>query len=140
LVPAIKKPQRDVRAAILRDVEDLTYREIGERLGIPLPAEPMDEDLPDDPEALEDLQKDLERRKGEHQTVRKMVERGRRILEDAFGREGWQQRVQIMKAEKERWWSLSPEERAGERDIEMSAPYLGISIEEARRRTEDHPS
>jgi hypothetical protein len=141
LVPAIKNAKRDMRAAILRDVDGLSTLEIGERMRIPLPGAPMDGDLPEDSEALKALMKDLrEKNKGEHQTVRKMVGRGRRILEDAFGKEAWQQRVEIMKAEKVRWRSLSPEERDRETDIEMSALNLGISVEEARRRAEDRRS
>jgi hypothetical protein len=121
LVPAIKNPKLDVQAAILSDVDGLNYREIGERLHIPPPPN------------IEE--------KGEHETVRKMVEdRGRPILEDAFGKEGWQKRVEVMKAEKARWWSLSPEERHKEQDIEMRALDLGISIEEARRQDEDRRS
>jgi hypothetical protein len=37
---AIKVVSRDVEA-VLRDVDVLTNREIGERLGVPLPAEPI---------------------------------------------------------------------------------------------------
>ena len=92
LIPAAKEPNRDVQAAVLRDVDGLTHRQIGEQMGIPTP--PNFEI------------------KGEHQTVRKMVERGRRILEGAFGEEGWWEQVKKMKAEKAWWRSLSVEERA----------------------------
>jgi hypothetical protein len=83
-----------VRAAVLHDVEGMSYTNVGERLKVPLPP-------------------DFEI-KGEHQTVRKMVGRGRSILETAFGEEGWRKRIEDMKAEKKRWDSLSPEERRKE--------------------------
>ncbi len=116
LRPVIQKPKRDVRAAVLHDVEGLTYLEIGRRMKLP------------DPPDLEI--------KGENQTVRKMVNRGREILEKAFGEEGWQERVESMKAEKASWRSLSKEEQDRETDVEMEALLRGISIEEARRRSE----
>ena len=116
LMPTVKEPKRDVRVAILYDVEGLNYRQIGERMKIPLPP---DADI-----------------KGEHQTVRKMVERGRRILEKAFGEEGWRERAKAMKAQKAWWWSLSREERDKERDIELTALGHRISIEEARQWVE----
>jgi transposase len=114
LRPAIKEPNREVRAAILHDVNGLNYREIGERMQIPLPP-------------------DFEI-KGEHQTVRKMVERGQRILEDAFGKEGWRERVEAMKTEKAWWQSLSAEEEYNEYEVERTALHFGIPIEEARRQ------
>src|SRR5919112_1240888 len=111
LLPAAKEPKRDVKAAILHDVDGLNYRQIGERMEISLPP------------AFEI--------KGEHQTVRKMVDRGRRILQEAFGKEGWQKRIKVMKAEKAWWKSLSTEEQRKEFEIESTAHTLGISIEEA---------
>ena len=120
LMPAVKEPKRDVQGAILYDVEGLNYRQIGERLKIPLPP---DSDI-----------------KGEHQTVRKMVERGRRILEEGFGEEGWRKRAETMKAQKAWWWSLSPEEREKEMDIEKTALWRNIPIEEARRWVESRRS
>ncbi len=37
LTPAVKQAKRDVKAAVLRDVDELSYLEIGNRLGVPLP-------------------------------------------------------------------------------------------------------
>ncbi len=71
--------------------------------------------------------------KGEHQTVRKMVERGQRILESAFGKECWRERVEAMKTQKAWWQSLSPEEQCNEYEVERTALDSGIPIEEARR-------
>ena len=60
---------RDVKAAILKDVDGLTNRRIGELLCVPVPADfPIKADQP---------------------TVRKMVRRGRKVLEEALGAEGW---------------------------------------------------
>ncbi len=57
-------------------------------------------------------------------------------MEEAFGKEGWRERAEAMKAEMARWRSLSKEERDKEEDLEMTASTLGIPIEEARRRAE----
>jgi hypothetical protein len=116
LTPPVREPNRDIRAAILRDVDGLSYRQIGEEMQIPLPP-------------------DFEV-KGEHQTVRKMVARGRRILKQAFGEEGWRERVETMKTEKAWWQSLSEEERYSEWEVESTALDLDITIEEARQRVE----
>ena len=79
---ATKFINRDIKAAVLKDVEGLTYREIGRELGIPPP---------------EDIA-----HKGDHPTVRKMVRRARSVLNGALGAEGWEAQVQIMKARAER--------------------------------------
>jgi hypothetical protein len=63
---AIKVASKDVAAAVLRDVDGLTNREIGERLGVPLPTD--------------------FRIKADHPRVRKMVGRGRRTLKAALGK------------------------------------------------------
>jgi hypothetical protein len=114
LTPSVKLPGRDVQAAILHDVEDLDHTEIGAAMRISL-----------NPEEF--------RIKGEHQTIRKMIARGRDILEQAFGENGWPAQVKIMKEEKRRWQSLSPEEQQREEDIEIIALMNDVSIEEARR-------
>lgn len=113
LSPPIKEPNKDIKAAVLHDVDGLNYRQIGEKMAIPPPP-------------------DL-KIKGEHQTVRKMVERGRNILVRAFGEEGWQERVATMKAEKEWWKSLSREEQDRELEAIWLASDLGMSVEEARQ-------
>jgi hypothetical protein len=123
LTPAVKEPQRDVKAAVLRDVDELNYRQIGERIGIPV-----------------DLDSDYFEKKGEHVTVRKMVARGRRILEEAFGEEGWRKRAEVMKAEQAWWRSLSREEQQKETEVEMTALRDNIPIEEARRWVERRQS
>jgi len=118
LSPSIREPDKDIKAAILHDVDGLNYRQIGEKLKIPPPP-------------------DFEI-KGEHQTVRKMVERGRNILEQAFGEKAWRERAATMKAEKEWWRSRSREERDREWYVEWLASNLGISLEEAREDVRRH--
>ena len=59
----IKVAGRDIKAAVLRDVDGRTNREIGERLGVPVPTD--------------------FRIKADHPTVRKMVRRGRKALKTA---------------------------------------------------------
>jgi hypothetical protein len=65
---AVEKLDRDIQAAILKDVDDLTYREIGQELGIP---PPRNVDI-----------------KGDYSTARMSVNRGRKILERALGEQG----------------------------------------------------
>lgn len=91
----------------------MTYKEIGEELGVPLPA---DFDL-----------------KGDHPTVRKMVRRGRAAMEGALGEEGWQTHAEAMKAKMARWLSRSKLERAAELESEA----LNLPYEEALRRIEE---
>lgn len=110
--PAARKmADRDVAAAIFRDVDRLTYREIGEEIGVQPP--------------------DNFDYKGDHPTVRKMVGRGRDILKRALGEEGWWSQVEAMRAEAERWLSLS----GTQREAEAQAEALGIPYEEALKRS-----
>jgi hypothetical protein len=104
---------KDIAAAILRDVDGLTNREIGERLGVPLPTD--------------------FRIKADHPTVRKMVVRGRRALKAALGEDGWKEHVQAMKSEAEAWRSLSPLER----QAELEAEALGVPYDEILRRLKE---
>jgi hypothetical protein len=87
----------------VRDVDGLTYREIGEELGIPRPS---NADY-----------------KGDYPTVRKAVQRGRKILERAFGKEGWPRQAEAMRADATRWKSLSSKEQFRE----SLAEELGVS-------------
>ena len=114
--PVVENPQRDVKAAILHDVDGLNFPEIGKKLGIP---PPPDYEI-----------------KRDYQTVSDAVKRGRNILKRAFPTEGWQKRAEAMRAERAWWRSLSPEERKKEKDIEGTALSLGIPFEEARRQVE----
>jgi len=72
--------------------------------------------------------------KNDHFKVRKMGNRGRRILEEAFGKEGWKERIAATKAEASRWRSLS----LGERWVETVSilvarvEFSGMPLKEAR--------
>lgn len=125
--PAARDADRDVRAAVRRDVDGLTYRQIGEELEAPPP-------------------KDFEY-KGDHPTARQMVLRGRSILERTLGKEGWREHIEAMRAEAKRWSSLSEVEEAAEGMVEsLEYPYeeaLRIAEEQhaeiERLRAEKHP-
>ena len=103
----VKDRNRDVKAALLREVGGLTYKKIGEELEIPLP--PTSEI------------------KGSHDTVRKSVERGLNLLQQLFGQDGWREQRESMKAEAERYKALSEEEQI----VERMTQSLRISREEA---------
>ncbi len=98
---------RDVKAAILKDVDGLTNRQIGDELSVPLPADFLI--------------------KGDHPTVRKMVRRGKKILEDALGDEGWRAQAEAMKAEATRWRSID----ASRRNAEIESETFGVPLEQA---------
>lgn len=100
---------KDVRAAVLRDVAGLNYREIGEELDVPLP--PNFET------------------KGEHGTVRKMADRGKDFLESVLSKDRWRQEVEAKKADAARFNSQSEDDKA----VERWAEFLGVSLDEARK-------
>ncbi|QYJ15615.1 hypothetical protein Rxycam_01439 [Rubrobacter xylanophilus DSM 9941] len=112
-VPVARTIARDIKAAVLKDVEGLTYRQIGERLGIPPPADFG--------------------YKGDHASVRKMVGRGRRFFRAALGEEGYASHVEAMKEEARRRHAMS----ATEREAEDLAEAFGIPYEDALRRIEE---
>ena len=121
LTPPIVEPQRDLRAAILNDVDGLSHRQIGKLMGVSLP--------------------DTSKEKGGHVTVKHMAQRGRHILEAAFGKEGWQEKARAMKAEQARGWSLSVQERGREAAAEAIAlENDDLSLEEARAYIDANPS
>ncbi|MEW6635871.1 MAG: hypothetical protein AB1425_03560 [Actinomycetota bacterium] len=109
-VAATRVAARDVKAAVLKDVDGLTYREIAKELGVPLPADFS--------------------HKGDLPTVRKMVGRGRKVMEQALGAEGWRTHTEAMKAKSVFWLATSEIER----EAELEAEALGISPEEALKR------
>jgi hypothetical protein len=78
---AAKSAARDVKASVLKDVDGLSYTEIGRRLGIP-------------PSRHDEI-------KNDHVRARSMVRRGRGYLKKALGEDGWRQQIEAMKIEKE---------------------------------------
>jgi hypothetical protein len=103
----------DINAAVLRDADGLTNRDIAEQLDVHI-----------SPRA---------RAVSDYSTINKMVARGRDILERAWGKDGWRKKAEAMKAEATRWYALTPIERV----VEECAELLGISPQEARRMLED---
>lgn len=110
---ATKVIARDVKTAVLKDVDGLTNRQIGEELCIPVPADFVI--------------------KRDHPTVRKMVGRGRAVLETALGEEGWQRHIEVMKAEAVRRRSIS----VTEQEAEIESEILSVPYEEALQRLEE---
>lgn len=106
---ATRQTERDVRAAVLKDVDGLTYMKIAEELGEAIP--------------------EKYKRKGDHRTVREMVSRGRNVLRRAMGDDGWPAQARMMREEAERWQSLSEEERR----VEHVADVCHMTVEEARQ-------
>jgi hypothetical protein len=111
---ATKVAARDVKAAVLREVDGLTNRQIAEVLCMNLPADYLI--------------------KGDHPKVRKMVRRGRSALVAALGEEGWRDQVQAMKEEAQRWHSRSEIQRRAE----LEAEVLGVPYEEVLKHLEEH--
>src|SRR5215210_2426801 len=109
---ATKVASRDIKAAVLREVDGLTNRQIAEVLCMNTPTDFLI--------------------KGDHPRVRKMVKRGRSALVAALGEEGWRDQVQAMKDEAERWHSKSEIQR----QAELEAEALGVPYDEVLKRLE----
>ncbi|MEJ7816210.1 MAG: hypothetical protein WKF53_13640 [Rubrobacter sp.] len=110
---ATKVAARDIKAAVLKEVDGLSNRQIAEALCMNLPADVLI--------------------KGDHPTVRKMIRRGRSALVAALGEEGWRAHVQAMKADAERWHSRSENQRRAE----LEAEALGIPYEQVLNHLEE---
>ncbi|GEM_PF-2343176 len=104
---------RDVKATILKDVDGLTYREVARELCIPLPVDFVV--------------------KGDSPAVRRMVARGREVLEGALGEEGWHRQAEAMRAEAARWRSIS----STEQEAEIQSEILSVPYEETLQRIEE---
>jgi hypothetical protein len=113
-----------VEAAVLKDVADQSLEEIAERFGI---SEPPDFSI-----------------KKDYPEVRDLVKKGRSLLEEALGKEGWRERKKAMKAEMNRWQSLSKKEQWAERVADDLEQLIGPNPfgELARRqaRGDDDPN
>ncbi len=113
LRPAIEDAERDIRAAELQDIEGLSSVKLGEVLGVEAPA--SDEFKRTNSRALN------------------MAKRGRCLLVDAFGEEGWQKLAEKKRAEQKHFLALSSEERG----LVEFAEAEGMTIEEARQLSKD---
>jgi hypothetical protein len=94
-----------VEAAVLRDVAGLSPKEIAERFSI---SEPPNFSI-----------------KKDYPQVRDLVGQGRSLLEEALGKDGWRERKKTMKAEMQRWQSLSKKEQRAERWADHVVPSIG---------------
>ena len=92
LRPALENANRDVQAAVLHAVEDMSASQIAKRLKV--------------------ASKGKYQTKGGHRTVEKMVERGKKLLKDALGEDGWQKQIEAMKADRE-WFNSLDETQQG---------------------------
>jgi hypothetical protein len=110
---ATKVASRDIKAAVLRDVDGLTNRQIADTLCVNSPADFLI--------------------KGDHPRVCKMIRRGRGALVAALGEEGWRAQAQAMKDEAERWHSTSEIQRRAE----LEAEALGVPYEEVHKHLEE---
>jgi hypothetical protein len=106
----VKEAARDMRAAELRDIERLSYVEIGEKLGIR--QTPSDED-----------------RRDNTRVRTRVIPQGRTHFENALGVEGYEEYKKESKAEIARRQSLDEDERY----IEDFAETAEIPIEKMRR-------
>jgi hypothetical protein len=113
-VSPVKDPQRDVRAAVLQDIFDLSTLRIGEVLGF---------------KALSDLDK---ARKHENATVRAAAQRGRELLHHHFGVDGWRQKVERVRANRAQWHELEDQPKG--QVYYLLAECHGTSIEEEKKR------
>jgi hypothetical protein len=108
-VPPIKDPQRDVKAAVLQDVHDLSTLEIGDTLRFKAPS---------------DLDK---ARKRENAAVRAAAQRGRELLHYYFGAEEWRQKAERMHDLRARWLEL--EDQPKKQIYYLLAEHKGTSLE-----------
>jgi hypothetical protein len=109
---ALRDANRDVRAAVLCEVEGLSSPRIAERFGLRMSA--------------------AYKNKHEHKGVEEMIERGRRLLVAALGEQRWKEQVEAMKRDREWFGSLDEEQRSIY--LELDKENLGEA--EARRLVE----
>jgi hypothetical protein len=107
-VAPMKDPQRDVEAAILSDVLDLSSLEIEKELGF---STPKNADI-----------------KRENRTAVVAANHGRLLLRHYFGVEGWEKRVERMREARVRWLSL--DEQPKKQIYYLLAERRGTSIAE----------
>lgn len=80
---SVENAARDIEVATLREVDGLTYREIAERMNV---------QISQSAQAV-----------GDYSTIKKMVDRGRKILTEGWGEACWRRKVAAMKDEAKSW-------------------------------------
>jgi hypothetical protein len=90
---------------VLRDVAGLKPKDIADRFGI---KEPPNFSI-----------------KKDYPEVRDLVNKGRSLLEEALGKDGWRERKKAMKAEMKWWQSLSKEKQWAEQVAEDLEHLIG---------------
>jgi hypothetical protein len=109
----VEGANRDVQAAVLKDVEKLSNVQVARRLGL--------------------IVTEKHRDANDHSTAREMIKRGRKIIAEAIGEDGWRKRAEDKRAEAKRWQRLNVWEQAAEIQAELE----NISVEEAQERAEE---
>jgi DNA primase len=106
-----RPPERawdQIKPAVLKDVEELSHKEIANRLGVTVDEKryKVDSKIP---------------------AVTRLIEEGRKLLGKVLSSEGgWQKRAKEMKAEAKRYNSLSEDEKLRER----TAEDMGLPIDQ----------
>jgi hypothetical protein len=116
-IPRAGQLARDpVKAALLADVEDLPHREIAKKLDVDITGRSYDiyAKIP---------------------AVTRMIEEGRRHLNEGLPETSWPKYAEQMRVEGERYRSLSEEEK----DIERLAENMGWTVERARSLYRTNP-
>lgn len=117
----IKNAERDVRAAELREIEKLSFVEIGKKIGVE--------------------QFKSEEHKGDNKRVREeIVPNGQRILREALGDAGYQQHIDSGRAERARRRKLSQDELEIEDWASPKAPPSTSSGTTGPRPTQARPT
>jgi hypothetical protein len=108
-VPPLKDPERDVRAAILKDVHELTSPKIGRELGIRF-----------NPKWRE---------KRENQNVKFAIKRGRGLLERCFGTQEWQEKAEHIKDMRARAKQLRAERLEKQDSMDIKQQFYALLAE-----------
>ncbi len=107
LRPTIKDATQDVRAAELRDVQDLSHKEVAE----------ISKDTPTEASVI----------KNDYPTTRARINRGRELLEKAYGKDGWEELANDLKDDAARYANLPEPEQHREAFVSWHAEVLGIT-------------
>lgn len=106
---SVENASQDIEVATLREVDGLTYREIAERMNV---------QISQGAQAV-----------GDYSTIKKMADRGRRVLVQGWGEDGWRSKVAAMKDEAKSWRLRGPKQQA----TEQLAEALDTTPERAHR-------